>query len=113
MYGGKDGRSGGMWLFGLFSACGGGGWRSGSQQTQRTARVENTIIMIGWTLKNPCFKKEKSNTLQLKSISIMGSLFSLELTSDLSSFFEFSRCYHPMRMKQVLDNQSAYLNSKM
>ena len=49
----------------------------------------------------------------LKSIPIMGSLFSLELTSDLSSFFKFSRCYHPMRMKQVLDNQSVCLNSKM
>ena len=47
----------------------------------------------------------------IKSISIMGSLFSLELTSDLSSFFEFYDCYHPMRMKQ--DNQSACLNSKM
>ena len=43
----------------------------------------------------------------------MGSLFTFELTSDLSSFFKFSRCYHPMRMKQVLDNQSACLNSKM
>ena len=43
----------------------------------------------------------------------MRSLFSLELTSDLSSFFKFSRCYHPMRIKQVLDNQSACLNSKM
>ena len=32
--------------------------------------------------------------LLLKSISIMGSLFSLELTSDLSSFFEFSLSYH-------------------
>ena len=43
----------------------------------------------------------------------MRSLFSLELTSDMSSFFEFSRCYHPMRMKQVLGNQSACLNSKI
>ena len=51
--------------------------------------------------------------LALKSISIMGSLFSLELTSDLSSFFEFSRSYYPMRMKQVIDNQSACVNSKM
>ena len=29
----------------------------------------------------------------LKSIPFMGSLFSLELTPDLSPFFEFCRCY--------------------
>ena len=51
--------------------------------------------------------------LLLKSISIIGSLFNLELTSDLSPFFEFSLCYHPMRMKQVLYNQSVCLNSEI
>ena len=49
----------------------------------------------------------------VKSLSIMGSLFSFELTSALSSILEFSRCCHLMRTNQVLDNQSACLNSKM
>ena len=46
--------------------------------------------------------KEKSALFEiLKSMSIMGSLFSFELTSDLSSSFKFCRCYQPIIIIQL------------
>ena len=43
----------------------------------------------------------EAHNFLLKSIPIMVSIFSLELTSNLSSFKRFSYCYHLLRMKQV------------